>query len=108
MQGYASNNFSTCMYLVSVNYCLSLSLKSLTMLSISIIICKQHNHCIPAGVWQARDETANPNQKHDVELIKDDKRYTVTNSSPSPPPPLILSALFIGTALALYTLYTCM
>ena len=28
------------------------------------------------GVWKDRDEMANPLQKHDVELIKDDKRYS--------------------------------
>ena len=29
------------------------------------------------GVWKDRDEMANPLQKHDVELIKDDKRYSL-------------------------------
>ena len=28
-------------------------------------------------MWQGRDETANPSQKYDVELIKDAKRYTI-------------------------------
>lgn len=27
-----------------------------------------------SGIWQGRDESGNPMQKHDVELIKDKKR----------------------------------
>ena len=27
------------------------------------------------GIWQDRDESGNPSQKHDVELVKDDKRW---------------------------------
>ena len=29
---------------------------------------------LPTGVWQDRDESGNPSQKHDVELVKDEKR----------------------------------
>ena len=29
---------------------------------------------LTTGVWQDRDESGNPSQKHDVELVKDEKR----------------------------------
>lgn len=36
---------------------------------------QNEDDCFYAGTWQNRDESANLLQKHDVELIKDAKRY---------------------------------
>ena len=34
-------------------------------------------HLCPSGVWQPRDESDNFDQKHDSELIKEEKRVEV-------------------------------
>ncbi len=49
----------------SMGLCSSQSLNSEFSLHAAIAIL---------GVWQGREEAGNPSQKHDVELIKDNKR----------------------------------
>lgn len=39
-----------------------------------LVVLYMYRPCLCSGVWQGRDEAANPSQKHDVELIKDEKR----------------------------------
>ena len=42
----------------------------------SILLLHKYVHCkmLPVGVWQHRDETSNFMQKHDNEIIKEQKR----------------------------------
>ncbi len=49
------------------------NIKYASTLSLSHVLATHYPHTL--GTWQGRDETGNPTQKHDVELIKDVKRW---------------------------------
>ena len=48
--------------------------KNYSLPTIMHCMCVQCTCDSTLGTWQDRDETGNPSQKHDVELIKDSKR----------------------------------